>query len=78
MVGHVAPEAAAGGPIALVRDGDPIALDVAARSIDVLVPPAELDARRAAWTPPAPRYESGVMGKYARLVSSASEGAVTA
>jgi dihydroxy-acid dehydratase len=78
MVGHVAPEAAAGGPIALVRDGDPIALDVASRSIDVLVAPAELETRRAAWTPPAPRFESGVMGKYARLVSSASEGAVTA
>jgi dihydroxy-acid dehydratase len=74
MVGHVAPEAAAGGPIALVRDGDPIVLDVGARRLDV---EADLAQRRAAWKPPAPRYTTGVMAKYAMLVSSASDGAVT-
>jgi dihydroxy-acid dehydratase len=77
MVGHVAPEAASGGPIALLRDGDIVSLDAAARAIDMQVPAAELDARRAAWVAPPLRFESGVMGKYARLVSSASEGAVT-
>ena len=74
MVGHVAPEAANGGPIAFVRDGDVITLDVKARRLDVA---ANLDERRAGWKPPAPRYKSGVMAKYAKLVSSASEGAVT-
>jgi len=74
MVGHVAPEAAQGGPIAFVRDGDTITLDVKARRLDVQ---ANLDERRAQWKPPAPRYKSGVMAKYAKLVSSASEGAVT-
>ena len=74
MVGHVAPEAAQGGPIAFVRDGDKITLDVRARRLDV---EANLDERRAQWKPPAPRYKSGVMAKYAKLVSSASEGAVT-
>jgi dihydroxy-acid dehydratase len=77
MVGHVAPEAATGGPIALVRNGDSITLDADARSIEVNVPAAELDARRAVWVPPPLRYETGVMGKYARLVSSADEGAIT-
>jgi dihydroxy-acid dehydratase len=74
MVGHVAPEAANGGPIALVRDGDIITLDVAKRRLDVQ---ANLEERRAAWKPPVPRYTTGVMAKYAKLVSSASEGAVT-
>jgi dihydroxy-acid dehydratase len=74
MVGHVAPEAANGGPIAFVRDGDRITLDVRARRLDV---DANLDERRAQWRPPAPRYKSGVMAKYAKLVSSASEGAIT-
>jgi dihydroxy-acid dehydratase len=74
MVGHVAPEAAQGGPIAFVRDGDKITLDVRARRLDV---EANLDERRAHWKPPAPRYKSGVMAKYAKLVSSASEGAIT-
>jgi dihydroxy-acid dehydratase len=74
MVGHVAPEAASGGPIALVRDGDRITVDVRARRLEV---DANLDERRAQWKPPAPHYKSGVMAKYARLVSSASEGAVT-
>ena len=74
MVGHVAPEAAHGGPIAFVRDGDKITLDVRARRLDV---EANLEERRAQWKPPAPHYKSGVMAKYAKLVSSASEGAVT-
>jgi dihydroxy-acid dehydratase len=74
MVGHIAPEAAAGGPIGLLRDGDTITLDVRARRLDV---DANLDERRAQWRPPAPRYKSGVMAKYAKLVSSASEGAIT-
>ena len=74
MVGHVAPEAAVGGPIALLRDGDRITLDVRARRLDV---EANLDERRAQWRPPAPHYPTGVMAKYAKLVSSASEGAVT-
>ena len=74
MVGHVAPEAQVGGPIAFVRDGDVITLDVDARRLDVA---ADLDARRAGWQPPAPRFQSGVMAKYAKSVSSASTGAVT-
>ena len=74
MVGHVAPEAANGGPIAFVRDGDKITLDVRSRRLDV---EANLDERRAQWKAPAPRYKSGVMAKYAKLVSSASEGAIT-
>jgi dihydroxy-acid dehydratase len=74
MVGHVAPEAAHGGPIALLHDGDKITLDVRTRRLDV---EANLDERRAQWKPPAPHYKSGVMAKYAKLVSSASEGAVT-
>jgi len=77
MAGHVAPEAAVGGPIAAVRDGDPISFDVEQRRLDVDVPAGELAKRLASWTPPAPRYTSGVMAKYAKLVSSASEGAVT-
>ncbi len=77
MIGHVAPEAALGGPIALVQEGDEIQIDVEAKRLDLLVDEAELAARRAAWVPPAPRYRGGVMAKYAALVSSASEGAVT-
>jgi dihydroxy-acid dehydratase len=77
MVGHVCPEAAAGGPIAAVRDGDLITLDVQARRLDLEVDDAEVTRRLAARTPPAPRYTSGVFAKYAALVSSASEGAVT-
>jgi dihydroxy-acid dehydratase len=74
MVGHVAPEAAAGGPIAFVRDGDTITIDVEARRIDVN---ADLAQRRNGWQPPAPHYKTGVLAKYAQLVSSASQGAVT-
>jgi dihydroxy-acid dehydratase len=77
MIGHVAPEAALGGIIAAIRDGDPIEIDINARGLNVLVPQEELDARLAAWTPPAPKYTSGVFAKYVALVSSASEGAVT-
>jgi dihydroxy-acid dehydratase len=75
-IGHVAPEATDGGPIAFVRDGDPIRLDVAAKTLDVLIDPAELEARKAGWTPPAPRYPTGVFGKYVKLVGSAAQGAV--
>ncbi len=74
MVGHVAPEAAVGGPIALVHDGDTVTLDVDARRLDV---DAELEERRSEWQAPEPRYAWGALAKYARLVSSASEGAVT-
>jgi dihydroxy-acid dehydratase len=74
MVAHVAPEAAHGGPIAFVRDGDKITFDVKARRLDL---EADIEERRAQWKPPAPRYTTGVMAKYAKLVSSASEGAVT-
>ncbi len=74
MVGHVAPEAAVGGPIALIRDGDMITLDVKARRLDV---DADLASRKSQWKAPAPHYTTGVMAKYAKLVSSASEGAVT-
>jgi len=77
MAGHVAPEAAHGGPIAAVRDGDTIIFDVHARRLDVEISEEELKARLRQWTPPTPRYTAGVMAKYAKLVSSASEGAVT-
>jgi dihydroxy-acid dehydratase len=77
MVGHIAPEAFRGGPIAFVRDGDPIAIDVEARELRLEVPEEELAERRAGWTAPAPRYEQGAFAKYAALVTSASEGAVT-
>jgi dihydroxy-acid dehydratase len=75
-VGHVAPEAADGGPIALVQDGDGVRLDVASATLDLLVEEAELSRRRAAWSPPAPTHRSGVLAKYARLVGSASTGAI--
>jgi dihydroxy-acid dehydratase len=75
-VGHVAPEAVDGGPIAFVQDGDRIRLDAASRTLELLVDPAELDRRRAAWSPPAPKHERGVLAKYARLVGSARYGAV--
>jgi dihydroxy-acid dehydratase len=78
MVGHVAPEAAIGGAIAVVRDGDIVSLDVPSRSIKLEVASDHIADRFATWKPPAPRYPGGVMGKYARLVASASEGAVTA
>jgi dihydroxy-acid dehydratase len=75
-VGHVAPEAVNGGPIALVEEGDEIVLHVDRRTIDLLVPDAELSRRRQRWTPMKPRYETGALAKYAKLVGSASEGAI--
>jgi dihydroxy-acid dehydratase len=77
MAGHVAPEAAKGGPIALVREGDIVVFDLEARQLSLDVPETELAARRAAWQPPAPRYRRGVMAKFAATVSSASLGAIT-
>ena len=77
MIGHVAPEAAVGGVIALVEDGDRIVMDVETRELSVRVPEEELARRRDLWTPPPPNYTTGVMAKYAKLVSSASVGAVT-
>ena len=76
-IGHVAPEAAIGGPLALVRDGDRIRIDVTARRMDVLLDDAALAARRAAWQPLPPRHRAGLLGKYARLVGQANRGAVT-
>jgi dihydroxy-acid dehydratase len=75
-VAHVAPEASRGGPIASVRDGDSIRLDLRARTLDLLVDSDELARRQEAWRPPAPRYTSGVLAKYAKLVGSAAAGAV--
>jgi dihydroxy-acid dehydratase len=75
-VGHVAPEAVDGGPIAFVQDGDRIRLDAANRTLDLLVDEAELEARRAGWTPPPPKHDRGVLAKYAKLVGSARYGAV--
>jgi dihydroxy-acid dehydratase len=75
-VGHVCPEAADGGPIALVRDGDRIRVDASSRRLDLLVDEGELQARRADLVPLPPRYPRGVLAKYARLVGSASQGAV--
>jgi dihydroxy-acid dehydratase len=77
MIGHVAPEAALGGPIALVHDGDTVTIDVDRRALDLEVEPSVLAERLSAWTAPEPRYRGGVMAKYAALVSSASLGAVT-
>jgi dihydroxy-acid dehydratase len=77
MAGHIAPESALGGPIAAVRDGDTITIDVANRRIDLDVPDEEIAARIEAYRTPAPIYSNGVMAKYAKLVASASEGAVT-
>ena len=77
VVGHVAPEAAVGGPIALVREGDMITIDAPQRLLQLEVDEAEIEGRRKAWKPPEPRVARGVLAKYARLVSSASEGAVT-
>lgn len=77
MAGHVAPEAAKGGPIAALRNGDIIVFDIAQRRLDVELSHDEIKQRLSQWTPPAPRYTTGVMAKYARHVSSASEGAVT-
>jgi len=77
MVGHVAPEAALGGPIAIVQEGDEIVIDVDRSALDIDLPADEIARRFERWSPPAPRYRTGVMAKYAALVGSASEGAVT-
>jgi dihydroxy-acid dehydratase len=76
-VGHVAPEAVDGGPIAFVRDGDRIVIDAAAHTIDLMVDAAELEARKADWKLPEPRYTSGFLAKYARLAQGAETGAIT-
>jgi dihydroxy-acid dehydratase len=76
MIGHVAPEAVSGGPIAALREGDTVAIDLERRRVDVQLPDEEIRARLARWTPPPPRYTRGVLARYARLVSSASRGAV--
>ncbi|MFM5952141.1 MAG: dihydroxy-acid dehydratase [Micrococcales bacterium] len=76
-IGHIAPEATEGGPIALVRDGDLIRVNIAARSLELLVEPEELDARKKDWAPLPPRYTRGVLAKYSKLVGSAANGAVT-
>ncbi len=75
-VGHVAPEAVDGGPIAFVKDGDPIVLDMANRTLEVEVDPEELEARKVGWEPMPPKYTTGVLAKYRKLVSSAADGAV--
>lgn len=76
MIGHVSPEAAVGGPIALLRDGDVITIDVGKRSVDVELSRTEIAKRKARWNPPPPKYDQGVFAKYAKLVASASRGAV--
>jgi dihydroxy-acid dehydratase len=77
MVAHVAPEAAHGGPITAVQDGDTVTIDVASRRLEVDLPDDEIAARMAAYVQPPPTATNGVFGKYAKLVSSASQGAVT-
>ena len=77
VVGHVAPEAAVGGPIGLVREGDSITIDAHQQLIQVNISDAELAQRRTAWRPPQPRYTRGVLAKFAKLASTASRGAVT-
>jgi len=76
-IGHVAPEAVDGGPIAFVRDGDLVRIDVPTKRLDLLVDDSELALRHGGWVPNAPRYTSGVLGKYARLVQGAETGAIT-
>jgi dihydroxy-acid dehydratase len=75
-VGHVAPEASHGGPIAFVRDGDSIVLDLETRTLDLLVDEAELDSRRQGWSAPPLAQGTGVLAKYAKLVGSAAQGAI--
>jgi dihydroxy-acid dehydratase len=77
VVGHITPEAALGGPIAVVKNGDPITIDAEKRTLDLGVPKTELDARLKKWKAPTPRYTRGVLAKYARSVKTASQGAVT-
>ena len=77
MIGHVAPEAFVGGPIALVKNGDEISINTENNTIEIHVSSEELDQRRKEWTPPKPNYTSGALAKYASLVGSAAEGAIT-
>jgi len=77
VVGHITPEAAVGGPIAIVRNGDPITIDAVGNSISLDLPAKEIRARLKAWRPRRPKETRGALAKYARLVASASEGAVT-
>ncbi len=77
VIGHVVPEAVDRGPIAALRDGDLITIDVETRRLEVALTPHEIAARLADWQPPPPRYTTGVLAKYARLVTDASQGAVT-
>jgi dihydroxy-acid dehydratase len=77
MAGHVAPEAAHGGPIAIVLEGDAIVFDIDNRRLEVEISESEMNARLRRWSPPPLRYTTGVMAKYAKLVSSAAQGAVT-
>jgi Dihydroxyacid dehydratase/phosphogluconate dehydratase len=77
IVGHIVPEAAVGGPIALVRDGDVVTIDAETNSLSMDVSDEELQERRRQWTPPSPQITRGVLAKYARLVSDASQGAMT-
>ena len=77
VIGHIVPEAAERGPIAAVKEGDLITIDVDKRRLDIDIEPDEMRARLAEWSPPPPRYTSGVFAKYARLVGDASRGAVT-
>jgi dihydroxy-acid dehydratase len=76
-IGHVAPEASEGGPIGLIEEGDLIRIDVPGRTVDMLVDDDTLAERRERWSAPAPRYPTGALAKYARLVGSAEHGAVT-
>jgi len=77
VVGHITPEAALGGPLAVVKNGDPITIDADKKTLSIDLPQAEIDARLKKWKAPAPRYTRGVLAKYARVVKSASEGAIT-
>jgi dihydroxy-acid dehydratase len=77
VVGHITPEAHVGGPIALIKNGDPILIDAGKRQLTLGIPAKELAGRRKAWNKPKPRYTRGVLAKYAHLVTSASQGAVT-
>ena len=77
VVGHVAPEAATGGTIGLVKEGDSITVDATKKLIQLNVDEAEIERRRSLWSKPKPRYNSGILAKYAHLVSSSSQGAVT-
>jgi dihydroxy-acid dehydratase len=77
MVGHVSPEAALGGPIAAIREGDKITIDTKTRKLDLEISDAEISRRLSEWKPPQPRYKTGVFAKYAALVRSDAEGAIT-